>query len=394
MGGLQGIFAKDTSLGNVFDTIFIMNDMAGIYGDSVTGKIHDNVFMLNGVGIMLTGSNVSIEDNEIGWTMYIDALAEYAPLIETLGHHVYAIVMDALSVVNVNLNYTDLQDIFGESTAPSYFGLDYLAGMIVEAVVGQVGVFAEDSVLRMSGNTYGMLYQCVYVVGGSLSFSDKIETRTLEIPYYLGLNTSSLSIPVQNVNGLYAVNADVVVSGAVISVVDDAIMLEACTASIENSVLDAGDFDIFAMSGSEVSVSGTSLDKVKSEDSNTITLYCQLQVTAVDNDGDPVSGRTVKVYDADGVEVASGKTDANGVFTASVVSYKFTDAGKSDAFAYKVKVDFKNGDVSANAVASEDVTAVTVTAEKDNTALYVGVAVVGVAVLLIVVALLMRAKKP
>ncbi|MFA5311941.1 MAG: right-handed parallel beta-helix repeat-containing protein [Methanomassiliicoccales archaeon] len=400
MGGMQGIYAKDTSLGNVFDTIFMMNEMAGIYGEGVTGKIHDNVFMLNGVAIMLQGSNVTIEDNEIGWTIYIDALAEYAPVIETLGHHVYAVLMDALSIVdvNINLNATDLEDmdlyflydLLG-------FGMDITGGIaeqLVSTMVGQVGVYAEDSVLKMSGNTYGMLYQCVYVIGGSLTFSDKIETRTLEVPYFIGLNTSSLSIPVQNVNGLYAVNADVVVDGAEISVVDDAIVLEGCTASIQDSVLDAGDFDIFAMSGSEVSVSGTSLDKIKSEDSNTITLYCQLQITAVDNDGDPVSGRTVKVYDDNGTEVASGKTDSNGVFTASVVSYEYTDEGKSDAMTYTVKVDFKNGDVSSDVVASEDVTAVTVTAEKDNTTLYIGVAIVGIAVLLIAVVLLMRAKKP
>ncbi|QLH74801.1 MAG: right-handed parallel beta-helix repeat-containing protein [Methanomassiliicoccales archaeon] len=377
LGGMQGIYAKDASIGNVYDTIFAMNYMAGIYGEGVTGKIHDNVFMLNGVAIMLKDSDVSIEDNEIGWTMYMDALAKYAPVLELVGHHFFEM-----------LPY--LEDLlpFILSSPPMDDPMVDLIGTLM-----QVGVYAEDSDIEMSGNTYGMLYQCVYLNGGTLSFSDKIEMRMLEVPYFIGLNTSSMQIMVQNVNGLYAVNADVVVDGATISVVDDAIVLENCDAKVLNSTLDAGDFDIYAMAGSEVEVRSTVMEKVKSEDSNTITVWYFLEVTAVDDEGAPVEGRTVKVYNAAGDLIAEGKTDANGKFTTEVVAYKVTDAGKSAAETYKVKVDFKNGEVSTTAAVTEPVTMVEVAAEKDNTAMYVGLAVVAVAVLLIAVALLMRARK-
>jgi len=391
IGGWQGIFAKDTGLGNVYDTIFILNEMAGIYGDNVSGKIHDNVFMLNGISILLENSDVSIEDNEIGWTNYIDALAGYAPLIQAIAHHVYAALSDVMDMIEVDMNATEFQDLLDDITGMST--KTYYGDILSTIQMATTGVYAKNCELVMSGNTYGMLYQCVYVVGGTLSFSDKIETRNLEIPYYLGLNTSSLKVPIQNVNGLYAAKAIVTIDGAEISVVDDAIMLESCNATISNSVLDAGDFDLFAMNGCEVTVVNTVLDKVKSEDSNSIDMYCQLEVTAVDDEGNAVSGRTVTIYDANGVKVAEGKTDSNGKFTASVLAYTITDSGNGAAQVYTVKVDFKNGDVSVDATASDLAASVLVTAEKDNTAMYISLGIVVLAVLLIAALLLMRGKK-
>ncbi len=105
------------------------------------------------------------------------------------------------------------------------------------------------------------------------------------------------------------------------------------------------------------------------------------------------------VLDAFGAEVARGETDDNGDFVCTIVSYIVTADGKDSSMnPYKVTVEFDNGDVSKEVTAVDPLdgswtTAVTVTADADNTWAFVGVTVLAIVIILIVVALIMRKKK-
>ncbi len=63
-----GIYANGMDMGGIYDNLIVGNSMAGLLAESCTGAIHDNIFLLNKVEILLRNSDVSVEDNEIGYT--------------------------------------------------------------------------------------------------------------------------------------------------------------------------------------------------------------------------------------------------------------------------------------------------------------------------------------
>ncbi len=321
---------------------------------------------MNKVEILLTDSNVTISENQIGWSKMIDALAEYAPFIELVGHHLFE-MMDTTEEVTGTEG--ELMDI------GSLFGLD-----VSDLLLGHVGVMAMGCErLVMADNWYGMLYQAVYVMDcPDLVFGDRIAPSNLTIPYYVGLNSSTLTVPIQCVNGLYAVRTDVNLVNAHIEVLDDAVVLQDCTGSVFNSVLKGGDKALLVVPSASASAEGGGF-QVKSI----------LKVHAEEDDGDSVSEVKVTVIDANGVMVARGETNDNGDFVCTVVSYIVSAVGVDKTMnPYKVSVEFDNGNVSndvtvADPVDGSYITATTVTADPDWTWTFVGVTVLAIIVVLI-----------
>ncbi len=372
----HGIYARNTDLGAVYDNIFLLNQQAGIYGEAVEGRIHDNVFMLNKVEILLTDSNVTITDNQIGWAKMIDDLAQYAPFIELVGHHLFGL-MDSDE---------DLLGTEGDLLDSGLFGLD-----VTDMLMGHVGVMAMGCErLVMTGNWYGMLYQAVYVMDcPDLIFGDRIEPSNLTIPYYVGLNSSTMTVPIQCIEGLYAVRCDVNLVNAYIEVLDDAVVAQDCTGSVINSALKGGDKNLLVVPSAPAAGAEGGSFEVK-----TI-----LKVHAEEDDGDKVTEAKVLVLNALGATVARGETDLNGDFVCTVVSYVVTANGKDSSMnPYKVSVDFDNGNVSKDVTAADPLdgtweTSTTITADADNTWIFAGICVLAIVIILIVVALIMRKKK-
>jgi hypothetical protein len=372
----HGIYARDADLGAVYDNIFLLNQQAGIYGEAVVGRIHNNVFMLNKVEILLTNSNVTISDNQIGWAKMINDLAEYAPIIQLVGHHMFGLMESG----------DDLIGSEGDLLDDGMFGLD-----ISHMLVGHVGVMAMDCErLVMTDNWYGMLYQPVYVMDCSeLIFGDRIAPSNLTIPYYVGLNSSTITVPIQCVEGLYAVRSNVNLVNAYIEVLDDAMVVQGCTGSVFNSVLKGGDKNVLIVPSAPAA----------SAEGGGFQIKTILKVHAEEDDGDKVTEAKVLVLNAFGAEVARGETDLNGDFICTIVSYLVTANGKDSSMnPYKVSVEFDNGNVSKEVTAVDPLdgswtTAITVTADADNTWAFVGVTVLAIVIILIVVAYVMRKKK-
>ena len=371
----HGIYARDADLGAIYDNIIMLNLQAGIYGENVSGKIHDNVFMLNKVEILLTESNVTITDNQIGWAKMIDALAQYAPFIEMVGHHMFEIMKTSEELTGTE---GDLMD--------SLLDLD-----VTDLLLGHMGVMATDCErLVMSGNWYGMLYQAVYVMDcPDLKFGDRIAPSNLTIPYYVGINKTTMSVPIQCVDGLYAVRTNVQLVNAYIEVLDDAMVVQDCTGSVFNSKLMGGDKALLVVPSAQSAGAEGGGFEVK-------TL---LKVHAEEDDGNSVSEVMVKVFDSFGVEIARGETDENGDFVCSVVSSIVTASGIDKTMnPYKVTVEFENGDVSEDVATIDPLsgswtTSMTVTADPDWTWTFVGVTILAIFAILIVVALIVRKKK-
>ena len=373
----HGIYARDADLGAVYDNIFLLNLQAGIYGETVVGKIHNNVFMLNKVEILLTkDSNVTISDNQIGWAKMIDDLAEYAPIIQLVGHHMFGLMESGDELTG---SEGDLMDM-------GLFGLD-----ISQMLVGHVGVMAMDcDRLVMTGNWYGMLYQPVYVMDcEELVFGDRIAPSNLTIPYYVGLNSSTMTVPIQCIEGLYAVRSNVNLVNAYIEVLDDALVMQDCTGSVFNSVLKGGDKNVLIVPSAPAA----------GAEGGGFLIKTVLKLHAEEDGGDSVSEAEVVVLNALGAEVARGETDDDGNFVCTIVSYMVTANGKDSSMnPYEVTVAFDNGNVSKEVTAVDPLdgswtTAVTVTADADNTWTFVGVTVLAIIIILIVVALILRKKK-
>ncbi|MDD1747383.1 MAG: right-handed parallel beta-helix repeat-containing protein, partial [Methanomassiliicoccales archaeon] len=372
----HGIYARNTDLGAVYDNIFLLNLQAGIYGEAVEGRIHDNVFMLNKVEILLTDSNVTISDNQIGWAKMIDDLAQYAPFIELVGHHLFGIMESSEDLVGTE----------GDLLDTGLFGLD-----VTDMLMGHVGVMAMGCErIVMTDNWYGMLYQAVYVMDcPELIFGDRIAPSNLTIPYYVGLNSSTMTVPIQCIEGLYAVRCDVSLVNAYIEVLDDAVVAQDCTGSVINSVLKGGDKNLLVVpSAPSAGAEGGSFE-----------VRTVLKVHAEEDDGDKVTEAKVLVLNALGAMVAQGETDLNGDFVCTVVSYVVTANGKDSSMnPYQVSVEFDNGNVSKEVTAVDPVdgtweTSTTITADADNTWIFAGICVLAIVIILIVVALIMRKKK-
>ena len=331
-GNSRGIYAYKSSLANVVDNLIVLNDIAGIYAYDSDGKIHDNVLLFNPREIWIKDSNVSVQSNQIGYSVLIDLMAKYLPLLSM-----------SLEV-------------------PILDGVVISPELMVMMMLNHIGIYAENSTVSASDNVYGMLTYAVYVVNSQLTFNDRVVASELTIPYFDSTGKLwNITVPIHVYDGIYASNSSVTVNGGYIEVLDDAIFLEASTGDLRNVVLNATDVNVYLIDGSTASATNVTFDgKQIVEDSSALTVNYKLTVIAVDQDGQPVGGVWIVVWNAAKESVAEGATGDDGTFVTYVVGYVQTSAGKSAAMnPYLVNASFDQGSVEKS-VTVEGPTEVTV----------------------------------
>ncbi len=315
----RGIYAYQTTLSQIVDNLIIGNDLAGVYAEEADGGIHDNIFLLNGNQIYLKNSDVTVEDNQIGYSELVQVMADY-------------MIMGPMTTGF-------------ESTVSEWI---ISPEMISSIISDEIGIYAEDSTVSASDNVYGMLKYAVYVVDSELAFSDTVEENELVIPYLDDYGVMhNITLPIFVYDGVFASGSDVTVTGASIDVMDDALFLENCVAEVWNSELAANDFDIYAMDNTTCDVMSSSFDSVKAEDTSSVTVMYMVTVIATGSEGEPVSGVSVLITDAAGETVANGTTGADGKLTTYAVASEYTSEGKNtDMNPYTVNAIFEEGQSS------------------------------------------------
>lgn len=312
----RGIYAVATHLEDVTDNVFALNYQAGVFAEQVVGSIHDNIFLLNHKEIYVRDSNVSIADNQIGYTHLVDVIAQFAPL---------------LAWMNVS----------GEVFLPS-LGLYIDTGLVSSMLVGHIGVYAVNSTVVTDGNTFGMLTTAVQVVDSQLTFNDQIKMNTLILPYLdANLIIRNMSLPVPVFDGIIATHSVVEVTGGSIEVLDDAIFLDGSTATLNGVTLKAMDFDLYLIHGSQATASDITMSKAKAEDTSVLTVKNSFTIVVEDPWGATLANVPVTLRNAGGTLVASGSTGGNGAYTTSVVAYVLTSAGKDGSMSpYSARADY------------------------------------------------------
>jgi hypothetical protein len=306
----RGIYARNADLDNVVDNIFVLNSVAGVYVEGVTGNIHANIFLLDKNEIFVYNSVVSIEDNEIGYTCLANQVAGYSPVL--------SLVLNYLNTSSLTKGLT-----LGSLTSSS------LIEEFAPILLSHVGVYTVNSNVTASDNTYGLLTYAVYSENSTISFSDTVQSNTIVLQWLnSNLDAKNITIPTFVYDGIYMINSKLTMTGANIQCENDAVFLDGSSAVISNSALNASRFDIYAMDGSNVSLSTTTLGgMLKVEDSSMITWLNQFTVIVKDANGNLISGALVTVVDGSGKLIASGNTSSNGQFLANVIGWTQTANG-------------------------------------------------------------------
>ncbi|MCG7840482.1 MAG: right-handed parallel beta-helix repeat-containing protein, partial [Methanomassiliicoccales archaeon] len=378
----QGVYARDTDMGGIYDNIFLLNTKSGILAENATGNIHDNVFLVNKIEILLRNCDVSIEDNEIGYTDLSQVLANYAPLLghfmSTSGEEAEATSSDPWMILEMILDITDL-DLFDLTTW----------------VKGHNGIWAENSVVETSGNVYGMFNYALYAVGSEIHFADDITMQELVVPHATDGATVNYSVNIYVLNGIYASGSTLWVDGSTIDVLDDAIVLENSQAWIEGANLMAGDFDYFLFAGSDAYNINTTYGKYKVEDTSMLYEGTWLTLHAEDND-EPAANVTIVVKNAKGEIVFEGVTDENGMVRMLLPQYALTSSGKDDSFSpYTANATFESGEKSMDLGLNESYMDATISGEKksDMGAILAVIGVLVIILLIVAAVVVMRRRK-
>jgi hypothetical protein len=315
----RGVYAYNSNLADVVDNLIVMNDVAGIYAYRSDGKIHDNVMLFNMREIWIKDSNVSVQSNQIGYSQLVNVMVKYLPLLA-----------------------------MGSSMPISLDGFVISPELMTMMMLNHIGIYAENSTVSATNNVYGLLTYAVYVVDSQLSFNDRVVASELTIPYFDSTGKLlNITVPIHVYDGIYASGSSVTVNGGYIQVLDDAIFLEKSTADLRNIVLNATDMDVYLADGSTASATNVTFDGgIMAEDTSVMTVNYKLTVIAVDQDGKPVGGVWIVVWNAAKEEVAEGATNDDGMFVTYVVGYVQTSAGKSTAAnPYLVNASFNQGSV-------------------------------------------------
>lgn len=327
----RGIYAYEACLDKVVDNVFLSNYVAGIYAEKVGGLIHDNVFLFNQKEIFLVDCDVVVAFNEIGYGRLVEMQEPQASLVLT-------ILMDLVSV-NYNIGEYSDYDEFDPFDAPDPEDILYemewmLRYMLIENIASMfddhIGIYAVGSCVEARGNVYGMLQYAFYAIGSDVTFSDVVMCNTFDVEYATDNGSRKLSIPMVVYDGIYAVDSTLTIVGACFQVVDDAIFLESSEATISNTVFEAGDFDLYLMDGSVAAVAGE-LDRYAILDTSMLYWLYELTITVKDQDGWGIADVDLTVTDALGKVWSVGKTNANGVFVASVPAFAETASGVDES---------------------------------------------------------------
>jgi parallel beta-helix repeat protein len=314
-GSDRGIYAFESCLDLVVDNVIVMNEY-GVYAERVTGTVHDNVMMLNGVELFMLECDVVVANNQFG----------YGRLVEMNEALASALLQAIDELVDVNI---DMRGGLGAVGPEPGFGLDaIIAELSLSSLNGRVGMYAIDSSIEASGNEYGWLQTAVYLMRSDIVFSDVIRTNTFDMTYANG--TRTLSIPFTVYDGIYAVDSTLTIRNASIQAVDDAIFLENSRALILDSSFDAGDYDLYLFRNAEAAVCG-SLDKYAVLDSSRLYWLAELTVSVVDQDGWGIGGAAVVVKDSNGRVWSEGMTAKSGVLVAHAPYALETRNGVNDS---------------------------------------------------------------
>jgi parallel beta-helix repeat protein len=374
----QGVYAQGTDMGGVYDNLFLLNVQSGILAEDATGKIHDNVFLANKIEILLRNSDVSVEDNEIGYTNLFQTIANYAPLLSHLG-------------LIMNLSSDSPTAMLGSVLGISDFDPYDLATWLK----GHNGIWAEDSKVQTSGNVYGLLNYALYSVRSEIHFADDVRTIKLTVPHVIEGEMFNYTLDVFVLNGIFASGSKVWIDGSTIEVLDDAVMLENSEAWVEGATLMAGDFDYFLYNGAEVYNIATTYGKAKVMDSHSLNEATWLTLHAVD-DGDPAANVSVVIKNAKGDIVYQGVTDAEGKIRVLLTQYSITSEGKDDGFnPYTINAAFESGDESMELTLNESYMDVTIEGqeESDMGAILAVIGVLVIILLIVAAVVVMRRRK-
>jgi hypothetical protein len=374
-----GIYANGMDMGGIYDNLIVGNSMAGLLAESCTGAIHDNIFLLNKVEILLRNSDVSVEDNEIGYTNIFQVIANYAPI---LGHF-------------VNLGSDDTETTTAEPQAAMDEILASSWSDIGSWVKAHNGIWAEGSVVQTSGNVYGLLNYALYAVDSEIHFADDVRNIELTIPHASEGETYNYSLSLYTFNGLYAARSQVWVDGSTIEVLDDALVLESSEAWIEGATLMAGDFDYLVFGGSDVYNIATNYSKAKVMDSHSLNEGTWLTLTALDK-GEAAANISVVIKNAKGEIVYNGTTDAEGKVKILLTQYSYTSEGKDDGFnPYTITADFESGEESMELVLDQSYQDATIEGEEESDmgAILAVVGVLVIILLIVAAVVVMRRRK-
>jgi len=378
-----GVYARGTDMGGIYDNLLLLNLKAGILAEDATGNIHDNILLANKVEILLRNSDVSVEDNEIGYTNLFQVLADYAPL---LGHFV-SVGEDSTEAAASDDPVAALESILGVT--------DIELMELVTWIKAHNGIWAEDSVVETSGNVYGMLNYALYAVRSEVHFADDVRTITVNVPHANDGVTYTYPLDIYVLNGIYASDSQVWVTGSTIEVLDDGIVLDGSEGWIEGATLMAGDYDYFLFGGSEAYNIATTYDRAKVEDSQSLNEGTWLTLTAID-DGEVASNVTIVIKDAKGEIVYEGVTDAEGKVRVLLKQYAWTSEGKDDGFnPYTINATFESGEESMELTLNESYQDATIEgqAESDMGAILAVVGVLVIILLIVAAVVVMRRRK-
>jgi hypothetical protein len=375
----HGIYAKGMDMGGIYDNLIVLNTMSGLLVEESVGRIHDNILLANKIEILLRDSDVSVEDNEIGYTNLFQVIANYAPI---LGHFVN------LGGASTETATADPQAAMDSILASSWSDI----GSWVKA---HNGIWSEGSTVRTSGNVYGLLNYALYAVDSEIHFADDIRNIVLTVPHASEGETYNYSLSLYTLNGLYAARSQVWVDGSTIEVLDDALVLESSEAWVEGATLLAGDFDYFVFGGSDVYNIATNYTKAKVMDSHSLNEGTWMTLTALD-EGEPAANVSVLIKNAKGEIVYNGTTDADGKVRILLIQYSYTSEGKDDGFnPYTITADFESGEKSMDVTLSESYQDVTIEGEEESDmgAILAVVGVLVIILLIVAAVVVMRRRK-
>ena len=377
-----GVYGRGTDMGGIYDNLIVLNMKAGILAEDAVGKIHDNILLANKVEILLRNSDVTVEDNEIGYTDLFQVLANYAPL---LSHFMSSGESDL--TISSEDPVASLESVLGVS------GLEYVE--IVTWIKAHNGIWAENSVVRTSGNQYGLLNYALYAVDSEIHFADDVRNIVLNVPHANGGEMYNYSLTLYTMNGLYAARSQVWVDGSTIEVLDDALVFESSEAWVEGATLLAGDFDYFVFGGSDVYNIATTYAKYKVMDSHSLNEGTWLTITFLD-EGDPAVNISVLIKNAKGETVYNGTTDAEGKVRILLTQYSYTSEGKDDGFnPYTITADFESGEKSVDVTLDQSYQDLTIEGEEESDmgAILAVVGVLVIILLIVAAVVVMRRRK-
>jgi parallel beta-helix repeat protein len=378
----HGIYAKGMDMGGIYDNLIVLNTMSGLLVEESVGRIHDNILLANKIEILLRDSDVSVEDNEIGYTNLFQVLANYAPL---LSHFVGS--QDSTELNTSESPEAALQSILGVSSLDMY--------EIVGWIKAHNGIWAENSKVQTSGNVYGLVNNALYAIRSEVHFNDDVRTITVNVPHVIEGVTYEFPLSVYVLNGIYASHSQIWVTGSTIEVLDDAIVLDACEAWVEGATLMAGDYDYFLFGGSEAFNIATTYDRAKVEDSHSLNEGTWLTLTAVEK-GEPAANVTIVIKNAKGEIVFEGVTDAEGKVKVLLTQYSWTSEGKDDGFnPYTINATFESGEESMELTANQSYMDATIEGEEESDmgAILAVVGVLVIILLIVAAVVVMRRRK-